>query len=136
MGKSKILVDSCVWIALYDTNDRQHERAVGLFKKIKKDQVQIIVHFLVLIETLSVLKYKNFDLDTLKKIRRQIFETANIELINKGGIDLSPKGWARFEEKNKLGVVDAVLIDYCLKNKVGLESFDEEMQVVYKKFFK
>jgi len=134
MEKSKILVDSCVWIALYDKNDRQHERAVELFEKIKKDQIQVIVHFLVLVEVLSVLKYKKFDLTILKKIRRQIFETPSIEVFNKGGVDLSPKGWRRFEERNKLGVVDAVLIDYCLKNKVGMESFDEEMQTIYKKF--
>lgn len=133
MEKDKILIDSCVWIALYDKNDRQHKKAVKLFEEIRKKQPKIIWHFLVLIETLSILKYKKFDINTLKKIRVQAFEAKNIKLISTVGIDLSLKVWGWFEEQNKLGLVDVVLLDYCVKNEVELVTFDKEMEEIWKK---
>ncbi|MBI2465235.1 PIN domain-containing protein [Candidatus Shapirobacteria bacterium] len=133
MVNKKILIDSCVWIAFYDKNDRQHEKAVEYFEKNKEKQFLYVIHFLVLIETLSILKYKKFDPEILKEIRRHASGTEEIEIVKRGEINLSPKMWGLFETVNRLGVVDVILLDYCLKNNMEIVTFDVALNELWKK---
>lgn len=133
MEKHKILIDSCVWIALYDPNDRQHEKAKDLFAKIENKNNIYVMHYLVLVETLSILKYKKIDVEIINKIRNNIFKSVEIEIINNVSLKLSEKMWGQFELPNKLGLVDVILLDYCLVNKYRLATFDKELDETWSK---
>ena len=131
MGKRveshKILLDSCVWIALYDPNDRQHKKAVDLFKKIEKEDPTILVHRLVVIETLSILKYQRILGDDLKEIRMSLVDKRRDCCV--GGLleEFKNEEWKMLEEDNKVGLVDTLLLSYCRDNGLELISFDKAL---------
>jgi predicted nucleic acid-binding protein len=133
MEKHKILIDSCVWIALYDPNDRQHKKAIDLFTKIKSKNNIYVMHYLALIETLTILKYKKIDIKVINKIRNIIFKSIDIEIVNNVSLNLSKKMWGKFELNNKLGLVDVILLDYCLTNKCRMITFDKELNGIWMK---
>ena len=91
------------------------------------------MHHLVIIETLSILKYKRFKPEILKKIKSHIFGSIETEIIKGSELNLSKKMWGWFEKVNRLGLVDVILLDHCLKNKMELTTFDKEMGEVWDK---
>ena len=131
--ENRLLVDSCAWIALYDKNDKQHSKAVKLFGELSKKQSKIVLHSLVLVEMLSILKYHKHDLKDIENIRLSVTGAGNIDLAKTDVFDLDLKMWRLFESKNKLGLVDTVLLDYCLKNKIVLATFDKELEEIWNK---
>jgi len=133
MERNKILVDSCVWIAFYDETDRQHIKAVKFFRRANNGNNVFVMHHLVIIETLSILKYKRFKPEILKKIKSHIFGSIETEIIKGSELNLSKKMWGWFEKVNRLGLVDVILLDHCLKNKMELTTFDKEMGEVWDK---
>ena len=89
MEKNKILVDSCVWIAFYDINDRQHDKAVDIFQKLQKKNIRPLVHLLVLIETLSILKYKRILKNNLKKIKISMLNNQIFDFVDETKLDFN-----------------------------------------------
>ncbi len=53
---SKIIFDSCVWIAFFNKDDSQHKKALNVFKKY--EWYNIIVPSFVISEVSAVLLYK------------------------------------------------------------------------------
>ena len=123
----KILVDSCVWIALYDTNDRQHSKAVRVFKNIEKKHLETVVHALVVIETLSILKYKKILGSDLKQIRINLVNDRIENCINQITLESDDNNWKLLEANNKMGLVDILLLNYCRKNNLELITFDKHL---------
>lgn len=126
------LLDSNVLYALYLDEDRLHSKAAEKILELsKKKKSKLLIHPLVLIEILSLIKYRSGiknamlvinDLNKIKKylkIEEPIILTAEIYKI--------------FEKYPKIGLIDASLISYCLKNKIELVTFDKEMDEVWTK---
>lgn len=133
MEKNKILVDSCIWVAFYDVNDRQHDKAVDIFQKLQRKNVKPLIHLLVLIETLSILKYKRILKNNLKKIKISMLNSQIFDFINETKLDFNEKIFIKLYEDNKMGLVDLILLDYCKKNKVDLVTLDKAMNEEWKK---
>ncbi|MFA6184572.1 MAG: PIN domain-containing protein [Candidatus Shapirobacteria bacterium] len=133
MEKNKILVDSCVWIAFYDVNDRQHDKAVDIFQKLQKKNDRPLIHLLVLIETLSILKYKRILKNDLKKIKISMLNNKIFGFINETKLDFDGKVFDNLYKDNKMGLVDLILLDYCKKNKVDLVTLDKAMNEEWRK---
>jgi len=123
----KILIDSCVWIALYDPNDRQHNKAIRVFKNIEKHQREIVVHALVVIETLSIIKYKKIVGNDLEQIRINLVDNRINNYVSQIIVEPDKNNWRLLEADNKMGLVDILLLDYCIKNNLELVTFDKHL---------
>jgi len=123
----KIIIDSCVWIALYDPNDRQHNKAIRVFKNIEKHQREIVVHALVVIETLSIIKYKKIVGNDLEQIRINLVDNRINNYVSQIIVEPDKNNWRLLEADNKMGLVDILLLDYCIKNNLELVTFDKHL---------
>ena len=123
----KLLIDSCVWIALYDPNDRQHGKAVNVFKNIERNKQEIVVHALVVVETLSIVKYKKILGRDLEEIRISLIDKRINNYVSQITVEPGKNDWKLLEANNKIGLVDILLIDYCRKNNLELVTFDKHL---------
>lgn len=133
MERNKALVDSCVWIAFFDINDRQHKKAIEIFQNLQEREVRPVVHLLVLIETLSILKYKGVLKKNLQKIKESMLNGQIFDLIDETKLDFNEKVFCKLYEDNKMGLVDLILLDYCEKNKLDLVTLDKAMSEEWKR---
>lgn len=126
------LLDTNVLFALYVDEDRLHLKATKKIRELsQKKKTRLLIHPLVLIEILSLVKYRNG------------IESANlvIEDLNKREkylrieepVVLTTEIFNIFKKYPRIGLIDACLINYCLKNKINLVTFDKEMNEVWKK---
>lgn len=132
MERNKTLVDSCVWIAFYDVNDRQHNKSVEIFQILQRKNIKPLVHLLVLIETLSILKYKRFLKNELKKIKTNMLNNQIFEFINETKLDINEKIFEKLYNDDRMGLVDLILLNYCKENKIGLVTLDNAMEKAWK----
>lgn len=125
------LLDTNVIYALYLDDDRLHSRAVNELSKFSKREFKLLLHPLVLIETLSLVKYRS-GMEGLKLLMKELNDEKKYLKIDEP-IVLTEKTYKIFEKYPRIGLVDASLIDYCLKNKMNLVTFDKEMDEVWRK---
>lgn len=126
------LLDTNVLYALYLDNDRLHSKAVEKIlelSKIKKSK--ILLHPLVLIEILSLIKYRS-GVESVSLVMKDFDDVRKYLKIDEP-IILTKKTYKIFEKYPRIGLIDASLIDYCVKNKVNLVTFDKEMDEVWRK---
>lgn len=131
MGENYLL-DSNVLYALYLDDDRLHTEAIKKILEISKNKnSNLLIHPLVLIEILSLIKYRS----GTKKAVFVIEDLNNIKKYLKidEPIILTTEIYKLFKKYPKIGLIDASLINYCLKNKINLVTFDKEMNVIWKK---
>jgi len=128
----KLLVDSCVWIALYDPNDRQHSKAVKVFENIQKSNQEIVVHALVAIETMSIMKYKKILGGDLEKVRVNLIDKRKSNYVSQMIVEPTKDNWKMLEDDNKMGLIDILLLDYCRKNNLELITFDKHLAETWK----
>lgn len=132
MKKNKILIDSCVWIAFYDVNDRQHNKSVDIFRTLQRKNIKPLVHLLVLIETLSILKYKRILKNELKKIKTSMLNSQIFDFIGETKLDINEKIFEKLYDDNRMGLVDLILLGYCKENKIDLMTLDKAMEKSWK----
>lgn len=126
------LLDSNVLYALYLDEDRLHSKAVKKISELaKKKKSKLLVHPLVLIEILSLIKYRS----GIESAMLVINDLSNIKKYLKieEPIILNTETYKIFEKYPKIGLIDASLINYCLKNKINLVTFDVEMDKIWGK---
>lgn len=134
MERNKTLVDSCVWVAFYDVNDRQHNKSVEIFQTLQRKNIKPLIHLLVLIETLSILKYKRFLKNELKKIKISMLNNQIFEFISETKLDINEKIFEKLYDDNRMGLVDLILLNYCKENKIDLVTLDKAMEKTLKEF--
>ena len=125
------LLDSNILYALYLDNDRLHlEAKKEILSLVKQKNCKLLIHPLVLIEVLSLVKYRN----GIEKVRMIMSELDDVKKYFKidEPIILDAKVYKIFEKYPKIGLIDASLINYCLKNRINLVTFDEEMKKVWR----
>jgi len=126
---SQILIDSNVLIGAFLPGDRLESRANDELKRIEELSLKKIIHPLVFTETLSILKYKG-GLD-LALDAKKIIEN-NFRVITVFG-KITPRVEKIFAKYENVGMVDAMLIDYCLVNKAELITLDTKMKEIWQK---
>jgi predicted nucleic acid-binding protein len=130
--EKRYLLDSSVLYAIYTTEDRLSVKADELLKKISKEkETKLVVHPLVIIEVLSLIKYRA-GIASEKFARKEIFDTNKYEIL-KVTINLTMKTINNFEKNESVGIIDMILIEYCLDNQIELLTFDKKMNEVWKK---
>ncbi|PJE66874.1 hypothetical protein COU93_01880 [Candidatus Shapirobacteria bacterium CG10_big_fil_rev_8_21_14_0_10_36_6] len=112
---------------MYDPNDRQHGKAVSVFKNIERNKQEIVVHALVVVETLSIIKYKKILGRDLEEIRINLIDKRKNNYVSQITIELGKNDWKLLEADNKIGLVDILLIDCCRKNNLELVTFDKHL---------
>jgi len=131
MRKNKILLDSSFLIAFFNPKDTLTEKAVKIMQNRGQEDIELVIHPLVIIETLTVLKMKT-NLDDMRKYGNVLFGGI-FTVINSFDLDYKKGRWLSiFNRNNGLSVVDCILLDYSLKNKIELLTFDEKLKKEYK----
>ncbi|MFZ2152811.1 MAG: PIN domain-containing protein [Microgenomates group bacterium] len=129
---SQKAIDSNVLVGVFLPDDRLEHKALEIFRKLGKGGFGIYVHPLVLIETLSILKYKGgvkLAIESKKTILSNFLTDNNMGLV-------SESSEKYFEKYANIGMVDAILLDYCLKNKMELITLDKTLNEVWKRLSK
>jgi len=131
MGENYLL-DSNVLYALYLDEDRLHSKAVKkILELTKKKKIKLLIHPLDLIEILSLIKYRS-GIESVLLIMKELDNTAKYFKIEEP-INISMETYKLFKKYPRIGLIDASLIDYCLKNKINLVTFDIEMDKIWQK---
>lgn len=126
------LLDTNIIFAIYNENDRLNARARKVIEEISKNKkVKLLIHPLVLIETLSLLKYRT-GIEGEKMVRKELFDPKKYIVLEET-ISLDTKVIKMFEKEPEIGIVDTILIQYCLDKKIELATLDREMESVWKK---
>jgi len=126
------LLDTNVLFAFYTENDRLNAKARDLLVKISKiKNIRLLLHPLVLFETLSLIKYRS-GISGEKLARKELYDPKKYLIIEEV-FDLNMGIIKMFEKEPSIGIIDTVLIQYCLKNKVELVTLDKDMEAVWRK---
>jgi predicted nucleic acid-binding protein len=125
-----ILVDSNVWIGMFNENDEHHCRAMSDYNKIIQNDEAVITDY-VLIEVLNVLLRKSG-----RKICRQFIEAiekdSDVELLfteSRVFLGVMNEFGAL---KNRLSFVDCSLLHIAKSLGAGLLTYDKELEAVVK----
>jgi predicted nucleic acid-binding protein len=119
----KIIVDSCVYIALIREEDSQHHLAESLFSTM--ENAEIIVPDCVYMEVLNVLKSKT-DLLRCGKFL-QLIEYLDTE-ISFNNPEESESAGRYFFQQNQLSFQDCLLLATAKLKKADLLTFDKALQ--------
>jgi len=129
------LLDTNILFAIYTENDRLNARAREIIGEISKNKnIKLLLHPLVLVETLSLLKYQS-GIEGEKIVRKELFDPKKY-LILEETIGLDTRTIKTFEKEPEIGIIDTILIQYCLDKKIELVTLDREMENVWKKLQK
>jgi len=129
MGENYLL-DSNVLYALYLDEDRLHSRAVKKISELtKKKKIKLLIHPLVLIEILSLIKYRS-GIESVLLVMKELDDITKYFKIEEP-IIITTETYKLFKKYPKIGIIDASLIYYCLKNKINLVTFDIEMDKIW-----
>ena len=102
----KRLIDSSVIMALFNAEDRQHARAVGVFKSIKKDGLIVKISCITIIEIVSLMKYRK--IDHWQKYCENLMDGSLFYVDNAYFIDHDDLSWKLTMNEKNIGMVDAI----------------------------
>ena len=128
------LIDSSVLYDIFVSNDRLDIRAKELLRKLAKSRAILLIHPLVIIEVLSLIKYR-VGVEGEKIARKELYDIGKYRVLEiKTG--LSKQILDLFEKNREIGLIDAILIQYCLEKKTGLVTFDKKQEEVWRRLRK
>lgn len=132
MAKNKrCLIDSSVILALFNTEDRQHQKAVETFKKIRSEKLIKVISCVTIMELVSIMKYKK--IDCWQKYCEKLINGSLFIVDNAYFFDQNDLSWNLVMKKEKIGMVDAIEIEHCVQNNEQLITFDLAQEQEYQK---
>lgn len=132
MEKNKCgLIDSSVVMALFNGEDSLHEKAVGVFKMIKKEKMKVKICCVTVIELVSLMKYKK--INKWQIYCKKLVDGSLFFLDNAYFFDVNDISWKLTLKEENIGMVDAIEIEHCLQNGEELITFDKKQEAVYKR---
>jgi len=132
MVKSKYgLIDSSVVMALFNVEDRLHDKAIGVFKTIKKEKIKVKICCVTIIELVSLMKYKK--INQWQKYGNKLIDGSLFYVDNAYFFDVNDMSWRLTLKEANIGMVDAIEIEHCLQNGEELITFDKKQETIYKK---
>jgi predicted nucleic acid-binding protein len=124
----KYIVDTCVWVALFNRDDSCHERALENINLLK--QVSIVPDF-ILAETATVLKLKshiNIANSFLEHVRNSELSIISFsEMQDDFSLEFMK------EDNDKLSYIDSSLLAMHKTGKYKIITFDENLLKLMKK---
>jgi predicted nucleic acid-binding protein len=132
MEKSKtILVDSSVIFALFNKEDRLHQKARTLFGEFKKNKNKLRLISATFIEMVSVMKYKK--IMNWQKYAERLVDGSLFYFENAYFFDFNDISWDLVINEDNIGMVDAIEIEHCILNNEDLATFDKNQMEVFEK---
>lgn len=126
----RYLIDSSVIMALFNEEDRQHNKATEVFKRIKKEKRGIKISCLTVMEIVSLMKYRNFN--GWQKYSEKLVNGSMFFMDNAYFFDQNDLSWDLVLKKEKIGMIDAIEIEHCLQNNEELLTFDKAQEKVWR----
>ncbi len=115
------VIDSSVFVSLYNEDDKRHDDAVSIFKEL--DSMIIVVHPYVIQETATVLAYKL----GIKVARGFLEDISDIMHVSIPTVDIM-RDIENFRKINKkISFTDAALVDLAKRMNAQLVTFDKQM---------
>jgi predicted nucleic acid-binding protein len=133
MEHKSVLLDSNIIIALFYKQDSLHEKSEDLLGAHSGKNIQILLHPLVFIESLTVLRMR-LTTDQLVACQRELQNRDSFDHITTPLTVYKKDTWmAYFKSFTDLSVTDAIILDYCISTKVELLTLDKKLNAVYQK---
>lgn len=132
--ENRCLIDASALVGLIDRDDSHAEKAVAIFKDIKKNQTQAIVSDFVLQETFTILLYKrkgHLLTNILTFLQKDpLFELIdiNIQTLQKTAAFAHTKSF-----QPKMSITDWSLAYLSTETKIPLVTFDKQLKNFCKK---
>ena len=132
MVKNKYrLIDSSVVMALFNLEDRQHIKALEVFKKIKKEKLKVKISCITIIELISLMKYRK--IDHWQEYSEKLMDGSLFYVDNAYFMETNDLSWKLTMNEENIGMVDAIEIEHCIQNGEELISFDKKQNEIYQK---
>ena len=109
----KIIVDSCVWIAVYLKKDKYHQRGKYFFDWLEEqDKVKIVINDFIISETLTFLKRKgNKFPKSISEIIKLFEKDERIDIFYTSK-DLFNEAIGVFKKYEELSVIDSIIFSF------------------------
>ncbi len=121
MEYRRFVIDSSVLVALYNSGDSLHQKAVEIFQEL--DAQVLIIHPYVIQETATVLAYK-LGQKVAVKFLNDIEDAVNVIIPS---MEIRDNILCFIEVKKKISFTDAVIIDLAKSLNAKLITFDRQM---------
>jgi len=125
------LIDSSVVMALFNLDDRQHNKALEVFAEIKKQKLRVKICCITIIELVSLMKYRK--IDHWQKYSEKLMDGSLFYVDNAYFMETNDLSWKLTLTENNIGMVDAIEIEHCVQNNEILISFDKKQNEVYRR---
>ncbi len=122
-----MMIDSSIWVALFDKNDSCHAEAVKLMENLNSKFIKLINH--VYAEVLTVLKNKKLNNECQKFINFLSITKIKINFSNENSFTLANFLFFQFK---KLSFADCLLISMSNLNNTELMTFDKALKKAWK----
>lgn len=130
INNKRCLIDSSVILALFNTEDSQHQKAIDVFKKIKSEKLIKVISCVTIMEIVSVMKYKK--IDGWQKYCEKLINGSLFIVDNAYFFDVNDLSWNLVMKKEKIGMVDAIEIEHCIHNDEELLTFDKAQEKIWR----
>ena len=122
-----VLLDSSVWIAYFNVNDRCHNAAIDILLELKNHSALSEHAYEEVLNVLRI-KFKNYGCANFVKF----LDDHEVEIVMSDEHILSVANSFFFEHK-KLSFSDSLILATAILNDLKLVTFDKEMEKVYSK---
>jgi predicted nucleic acid-binding protein len=125
---SKVFIDTNVFVAIRDTNDNTHQKAIKISDFLSKNNIKLFTTSLVLTETLTILSQKlgkDIALDWYNDYKNSLINEVFIDQqLFKNSIELFKK-----TKPENISLVDCSNVIVMKQNKIDtIFSFDEDFK--------
>lgn len=128
------LIDSSVVMALFNLDDRQHQKAIEVFKLIKSENLKVKISCITVVELVSLMKYKK--ISQWQKYCNELIDGRLFLVDNAYLLDKTDLAWNLAIKEENIGMVDAIEIEHCLNNGEELLTFDKRQEEVWRRLDK
>jgi predicted nucleic acid-binding protein len=129
-GLHAVYCDASFFIALFSKKDIKHSRALELFKEIKAEQITIHTSWIVISESMTVLRYQYGYTEALSF--NQSIDLYKIHQATKGQLQQAVAVFNLFNQDKKISFVDALtrVLVYGELKKMPALSFDSDFKTL------
>jgi len=127
----KRLIDSSVVMALFNEEDRQHNKAIEVFKTIKKEKLDVKICCITVVELVSLMKYRR--INEWQKYAKKLLDGSLFFVDNAYFLNPNDLSWELTIKEENIGMIDAIEIEHCLQNREELITFDKKQESIYRK---
>ena len=126
MVKTKVIIDSNVFVAFYNSNDSLHDKAVLVLGELK--DCELIIHSYVIQEVSTILAYR-FGKNLANTFIHEILSSKNVMIIDSRIVNEMN---SFLKNQKKFSFVDHALLALSQETNIPLITFDKDLLRAYK----